>query len=395
MARATKTMVAAVLAAILLPVVAGQVAASMAATRATARGIEAAPTARHADRAVVRSLAATATSYVATDPATWSSAQLASQMAFIGVSANDMATARTLSARGVGGIILMGDTASTHLGSQLAKVRSMAPHGIPPFLGSDEEGGAVQRLRHVIYALPSAKTMGKWSPKRIRATALAYGKRMRRLGVLMDFAPVADLDVNGAFIHRFRRAFSGKPSRVATDVVAWIDGMTKAGIASGPKHWPGHGRAADTHGRAARVPSLARLKKSDLVPFEAAFRRGVPLVMVGHLRSSGLTEGRLPASESRKALTYLRSRVGTGTLVVTDSLSMGAASSALHISPATAAARAIAAGADMAMVCSGSPKRTVEAIRKAIDAGRIPRARAVASVERILRLKAQLGLVRP
>ena len=234
--------------------------------------------------------------------------------------------------------------------------------------------------------------MGSWSAEKIVATARAYGTRMRRLGVVMDFAPVADLDVAGRYIHHYRRAFSGSPKHVSDDVVAWIDGMRQAGVMSAVKHWPGHGSAADTHGRAARVPPFAELKKRDLVPFEAVFKFGVQAVMVGHLKSKGLTAAGLPASESPKALHYLRSRIGSDTVIITDSLSMAAASSALHISPATAAARALAAGADWALVCSGSPKHTISVVGEAIDEGRIPRSQAVASVRRILRLKAQAGL---
>ncbi len=209
----------------------------------------------------------------------------------------------------------------------------------------------------------------------------------------MDFAPVADLDVSGSYIHAYRRAFSASPKRVGRAVVAWDAGMKEARVASAVKHWPGHGRARDTHSGPARIPALSKLKKSDLLPFEAAFEHDVPMVMVGHLKSSGLTGKGLPASESPKAMRYLRSRCGTETVIITDSLSMGAASSALHISAYRASARSIAAGADMALVCTGSAGKTVAAIEQRIDSGRIPRAQAIESVRRILALKQRLGLV--
>src|SRR5674476_624408 len=77
---------------------------------------------------------------------------------------------------------------------------------------------------------------------------------------------------------------------------------------------------------------------------------GAPAVMVGHLSAAGLTEGKVPASMSPTALAYLRAKAGPDTVIMTDSLSMGASSTSLHIDPAQAAARALAAGADWALV---------------------------------------------
>jgi len=105
-------------------------------------------------------------------------------------------------------------------------------------------------------------------------------------------------------------------------VGAWVTGLRASRVLSTVKHWPGHGWAADTHSGAARIPSLSVLRRYDMVPFEMAFDAHVPLVMVGHLRSRGLTGDETPASLSKSALAYLRGRVGDDTVIVTDSLSM-------------------------------------------------------------------------
>lgn len=327
------------------------------------------------------------------NPATWTNAQLAAQLTFCGVRASDWRAARSLSARGIGGIVLLGDGASPRLRRQLSLVRRAAPHGVAPFIASDEEGGRVQRLSHVIYPLPSAWVMGTWRTDRIRSTARAYGSRMRSLGVWMSFGPVADIAVHGRYIHTRRRAFSSDPAEVAADVDAWSLGMRQAGVVPVVKHWPGHGSATDSHVGIASLPAVGFLARRDMVPFDEVFRRGAPAVMVGHLTSRGLTERGVPASLSPRAMRYLRSRAGSDTVIITDSLSMGAASSALRISPATAAVRSLRAGADVALVCSGSPTRVVEAVRRAIRSGALPRGRAVASVRRVLRLKARSGLM--
>ena len=293
---------------------------------------------------------------------------------------------------GVGGIVILGAGARSGIGGDLAAVLRAAPNGIRPFIASDEEGGLVQRLRDVIYPLPSARVQGTWSASKTRAAAEAYGARMRKLHVAVDFAPVADLDIPGRFISGQQRAFSRDPGVVGSHVVAWVKGLRAARVLSTVKHWPGHGWASDTHTGAARVPSLSVLRRYDMVPFEKAFDAGVPFVMVGHLRSKGLTGEETPASLSRSALTYLRGRAGAKTLIITDSLSMAATTKALGIKLPAAAVRALKAGADQALFATGDPGPVIDAVTAAIKSGRIPRAEAEAKVLRVLELKRKAGL---
>jgi beta-glucosidase-like glycosyl hydrolase len=110
--------------------------------------------------------------------------------------------------------------------------------------------------------------------------------------------------------------------------------------------------------------------------------------MVGHLVVPGLTETKkTPASLSWHALHYLRQRAGGSTLIVTDSLAMGAIRTSLGLTQAQAAVRALRDGADMALVQTGSPAGVVRAIADAIRSGNYPKSRAVASVKRVLAAK--------
>ena len=157
------------------------------------------------------------------------------------------------------------------------------------------------------------------------------------------------------------------------------------------KHWPGHGQASNTHTGAARVPALSVLERRDLRAFETAFDAGAPAVMVGHLTVPGLTEPGLPASLSPAAYRYLRAQAGPDTLVLTDSMSMGASTAAVGLDTATACVRALQAGADMVVFNTGDPIPVVSAIAAAIDAGTYPRADAVAAAGRILAAKRLVG----
>ena len=326
------------------------------------------------------------------DPATWPNPRLAAQLVFSCVSRTDLGTAAAHAAAGLGGISVQGRPADgAALAAGLEGVRQAGPGGVSPLLASDEEGGRVQRLAGILGRLPSAAEMGAWPDERIEQTAHDYGVGMRGLGVRLALSPVADLGTGG-YIAQTQRAFSADPARVASAAAAWTRGLERAGVLTSVKHWPGHGNAADSHAEAPTVPPLAALEGRDLLPFDAVLATGASIVMVGHLRSDGLTEPGVPATLSPNALRVLRERAGPATVILTDSLSMAASSAALGISPADAAARSLVAGADWAMVCA-DPFGSVAAVTGALDRGELPREQAVASARRVLALKERLGLL--
>ena len=128
-----------------------------------------------------------------------------------------------------------------------------------------------------------------------------------------------------------------------------------------------------------------------MVPFEQAFDAGVPLVMVGHLRSKGLTGDETPASLSRQAMTYLRARVGDDTVIITDSLSMAATTKALGIS-----CRRRRCGRSRPAPTSRCSPRASRRGHRRRDGGDQVRAAAAgqaeATVLRVLELKRKAGL---
>jgi len=328
------------------------------------------------------------------DPQNWSSRQLAAELVMTGAKMGDTVAIEHAAARGVGGIVLFGPS-SPDLARTLRRARAASPQGNSPLIASDEEGGRVQRLASLIYPLSSAEVMGRWSPARITETARKYALRMRGLGVSVVLGPSADIAVPGYFISAAHRSFSKNPQEVAVAVNAWNDGLRAAGAHGVVKHWPGHGQASDTHVGGSSVPPWSVLQSRDLIPFRATFAHHVDAVMVGHLRVPGLTEGSLPATESPTAMRALRAQAGRSALIVTDDLSMAAASTTLGITAAQAAVRSLVAGADVAMVCWAPLDAVISAVGDAINDGRLSRARAVASARRVLSLKAQVASSHP
>lgn len=323
------------------------------------------------------------------DPTTWSNHRLATQLVLAGVHMDHLNDAKNWSANGIGGLVLFG-TPPANLGTQLSAVRSAG--AVPPLVSSDEEGGEVQRLAAVIYRLHSAQWFGaNRTPAQVRDIARRYAVHMHALGVDVDLAPDADLKVAGNFLTQEQRTFASDPQRVGRYVNAWQLGMRDADVATTVKHWPGHGHATNSHTSTATTPPLSYLKQHDLLPFEAAFAQHVPIVMVGHLIVPGLTP-KYPASLSFSAYHFLRHQAGTKILVVTDALTMDAVRNA-GFGPASAAVRALEAGADMALVDTDNPWPAVRKITAALDSGDYPRARAIASVRRIIAVKQLTGSV--
>jgi beta-N-acetylhexosaminidase len=330
--------------------------------------------------------------YDPNDPSTWSTRRLVAQTIFECAPVSNIVEEKRPVRQGIGGVVFLGGKAPANLKQQIASLVRGANGEVAPLIASDEEGGAVQRLAGAIYPLPSAEVMGGWSPREIESTASKYGKAMKRLGVDMAFSPVADLDIGGHFISSQSRAFSSNPDTVSRAAIAWASGLDSAGVAPVIKHWPGHGRATDTHRAPGRIPPFSTIAKSDLVPFDDAIDAGFTAVMVGHLESRGLTEPKTPASRSPKALAVLRDQIGPDGLIITDSLSMEAALVGVGHRPAEAVYKSLEAGVDVALMCSG-PATLVNRVANRVSDDRLSRAMLIEKVSRILAWKKRYGVI--
>jgi len=111
--------------------------------------------------------------------------------------------------------------------------------------------------------------------------------------------------------------------------------------------------------------------------------------MISHAKVPGLSAG-LPATQSKSALSAARSQAGDKTLIITDSLMMAAVTKAMRQTQSRAAVRAIAAGADLALV-QGNWAATRSAIATAIANGTIPRTQAIASARRVIAAQQSWG----
>ena len=142
------------------------------------------------------------------------------------------------------------------------------------------------------------------------------------------------------------RAFGSEPLRVAALGRAVLDGLASAGVAGVVKHMPGHGRAgADSHKELPTVTASEGELEIDIAPFAAL--ASAPIAMTGHIRFTAW-DAENPATQSRFVIDQIiRGRIGFDGLLLTDDLDMEALSGSVP----ERAARAIAAGCDIALNC--------------------------------------------
>jgi beta-N-acetylhexosaminidase len=264
---------------------------------------------------------------------------------------------------------------------------------IPLLVGADQENGVVSRLGTLVTKLPGAKTIGDTGdPREARAAARVTGEELRALGLNLDFAPVADVNINPRNPIIGTRAYGSDPRKVAKMVGAAVDGFHDAGVAATAKHFPGHGdTTVDSHtGLPVIKHSRSEWEKLDAPPFREAIASGVDAIMSAHLEMPKLDKSGDPATLSKPILTgLLREKLGFDGVVVTDSLQMQGVRE--KYGDGEVAVRAILAGADILLMPPDFAK-AYGAVLAAAKSGRVPAERLDQSVTRILRLKTTRGL---
>ena len=301
------------------------------------------------------------------------------------------------------------DAASYHLGGYLLfaahfssetpdtmkeKIASyQAAAGIPLLIGTDEEGGSVNRVslysqyRDTPFASPQSLFAAGGFP-RIAEDATEKSKLLRSLGVNVNFAPVADVSTStGDFI--YGRSF-GQDAEATSDYVhSVVSAMEEAGIGAVLKHFPGYGDNGDTHSSVITdTRPLETFLTSDLLPFQAGVEAGADFVLASHNIVTAFDES-YPASLSPAVHELLREDLGFQGLIITDDLAMDGITD--FIGAEEAAVLAVLAGNDL-LLSSDYPTQIASVLR-AVEEGRISDALIDAAVTRILRYKVNAGLL--
>ena len=227
------------------------------------------------------------------------------------------------------------------------------------------------------------------------------GVETAALGCNWAFAPIVDIHYNWRNTVISTRAFGNTPEIVIERAKEYFDGLSESNMAAAMKHFPGDGiDERDQH----VVTSYNTLGVDE---WEAGYGRvyrelidhGVQSIMIGHIGAPelsrkfrpGITDAEImPATLAPELLQdLLRGELGFNGLILTDASMMVGMTQAMPRRDAVPAA--VAAGCDMFLFFR-DPAEDTEYLREGIRTGVVTAERLQEALERILGLKASVGL---
>ena len=277
-------------------------------------------------------------------------------------------------------------------------LRTDATGGVAFFVGTDQEGGYVQRLKGPGFSImPTALDQGQLDRSVLRGRAEEWGSQLRAAGVNMNFAPVMDVVPKGFSdqnlpIGYWKREFGHTPTRVANHGVSFLRGMRDAGVAPTLKHFPGLGRVtANTDYTRRVVDSVTTADDPYLEPFLAGIDARAPFVMISEAIYTQIDPDHRAVFSHAVITRLLRNHLGFDGVVVSDSLG---AASVQGSTPAQRAIKFLRAGGDLLLIRGrGDAHAMVVAIRDRIATHPAFKARVDESALRVLTAKAEYGLL--
>jgi beta-N-acetylhexosaminidase len=266
---------------------------------------------------------------------------------------------------------------------------------LPLLIAADFERGLTMRL-HGATEFPHAMAFGAaGKPDYAEAFGRTTAQEARAIGVHWNFFPVADVNSNPANPIINTRSFGSDPQQVGDLVAAYIRGARANGMLTTAKHFPGHGdTATDSHlGVASVSADMSHLQSVELPPFRQAIAAGVDSVMVAHVTVPALEpdSNRVASTSPAIVSDLLKRQLGFQGLVITDALDMAGLTRLYASNIGRAAVDAFKAGNDVLLI-PADLDASYKALLEAVQSGEIPRERLDASVLKILKAKASLGL---
>ncbi len=265
----------------------------------------------------------------------------------------------------------------------------------PLLIAMDAEWGLGMRLDSTI-SYPRQMSLGA-----LRNDELIYqmgyhiGNQLKRLGVHMNFAPVADINNNPRNPVINVRSFGEDRINVALKANNYARGLEDAGIIACLKHFPGHGDTdSDSH---YTLPVLAhsreRLDSVELFPFRYCISNGIPAVMTAHLNIPSIDSTTDLASSLSPAIvtTMLKDKMEFKGLIISDALNMKGVSD--YYKPGELEVRAFMAGNDILLMPSDVDK-AVNYIKREVRKGNITQEEIDKRCRKILMAKAWSGITK-
>ncbi|MDD4519807.1 MAG: glycoside hydrolase family 3 N-terminal domain-containing protein [Alphaproteobacteria bacterium] len=229
--------------------------------------------------------------------------------------------------------------------SKLSKdLQNLSP--TPLFIGVDEEGGKVSRLKETygFSASLSPFIQEKLLKRKQKTYFLKCAEELKSLGINLNFAPCVDKLYKNSYMSHLERCFSSDVHRVTEVANLAIESFSKKKVYTCLKHFPGHGSASNTHIGMSDITQT--WQEEEVIPYTQLANLKT-MVMIAHVFHKKMDEV-FPASLSQKVITnLLREKLGFKGVVVSDDIDMKALS--CHYSLEERVVRFIEAGGDIVL----------------------------------------------
>jgi len=263
----------------------------------------------------------------------------------------------------------------------------------PLLIAMDGEWGLSMRMDSTV-KYPKQMMLGAIQDDRLLFDmGFHIAEQLKRVGIHVNFAPVADVNNNPGNPVINMRSFGEDRANVAKKSILYMAGLQDNNVLAVAKHFPGHGDTdTDSHEVLPLIPhNRQRLDSIELFPFKKVISSGAGGVMVAHLSVPAL-EPRINIPSSLSPLivdSLLKKDMRFKGIVFTDAMTMGGISE--HYKSYDANLLAIKAGNDILLMPEEIPK-TISIIQKEIRKGRISQEEIDSRCKKILAAKYWAGL---
>lgn len=266
---------------------------------------------------------------------------------------------------------------------------------ITPFLSIDQEGGRVERTENIHNGKKylSAKFAFEKGEDFLKKQTENIANELKSYGINLNFAPCIDVNTNPNNPIIGERAFSNTPDDVirAEKIVSQTYRENK--IIPCAKHFPGHGDAnTDSHLTLPEINlTLQEMEKTHIKPF-AACAKNIEMVMVAHLHCTCFEKDVIPTSLSKKAISYLREKLGFEGVTISDDMIMKGVAKFGNVE---ACEMGIRAGLNMFIYRNSTPQtiNIIETIAKKAETDDELRQNIEKSYEKITHLKSTKSIL--
>jgi beta-N-acetylhexosaminidase len=222
--------------------------------------------------------------------------------------------------------------------------------GVPVLVGTDQEGGAVNRLKNFppaqAFKFPSPKEMQSMSNEAIAMEGAKVGRLLLLAGVNVLLAPVLDAADPKTLMYEQGRSFGVNPADVTERARQWITGVRQENsqlVVIG-KHFPGYNVPGNSDNTEVFDAETLPQEQARSQPFFNT--PGLDGVMVNSIQYKAIDPSG-PACFSKMIVGQWRARFQDGLIMTDDIAAKGLSISGTARSNAR---RAFSAGADMLLI---------------------------------------------